>query len=223
MRTTLLAAAALIAGAPAWAAQPLLSARLSHEIVEQGADGVTHVRRYEERLLRGADQLWVERVLPAWAEGQVHHEDGFGHHDLDMHLAPRWITRGADGAAELALVDPEHRTFFRVDKPGFAQTGFSGRWVAEFSLIDPASLRGMQPVERKAARGVHWYERRDRNEYMRVLWNEALQLPLEIETGAIDGRYRSRTTVRIEAQAPARAPWEGLADYSAREISDLGD
>lgn len=220
-----LAAIATLVSGLALAATPL-AAVLTHDLTEHGADGVTHSTRYQERFVRDDAHVWVERVLPAWAQGvdalrKVRLEQD--HNELDIHLAPRLIRPSAAGSASLLLVDPQRRATFSAGAEDYEHLGFSGRWDAEFSLIDPASLRRMKLSSRKSAvPGTRWYEQRSASDYTRVLWDEALQFPLVIETGANDGRYQRRTVAEVERRQPPR-PWNSVQGYAAREMSDLGD
>lgn len=205
----------LLAGAPAaHAGAPALAALLTHEHTEQGADGVTRISRYQERMVRSADAIWIERVLPA--SNDAGHASG----SFNVLLAPRWIHAGADGTATLDLIDTAHDKIYSSAASDYERVGFSGRWAAQFSLIDPASLRGMQPGA--ATNGARWYEQRTAQDYMRVLWNSPLMLPLAIETGTRNGRFLSRTSITL-LPMPVTAPWQQLRGYARAELGDLED
>ena len=222
----LMAGAALLT-AQSLAAAPPVSAVLAHEITEQGTDGVTRTTRFQERFIREGEQLWIERVLPAWAQDEgtarkVRLEQD--HNELDVHTAPRYVHATSAGGARLLLVDPKRRATFSAGPEDYAHLGFSGRWTAESHLIDPAALRTMKvSVRATQIAGARWFETKTVSDYTRILWSETLQFPLAIETGALDGRYQSRTTVRLDTGKNPRRPWTQVKDYAAREISDLGD
>lgn len=219
-----LCARAPLAQAQAPAALPPLAALLSHEIEEQGSDGILRISRYRERYYRADGQTWVERELPAWAQNATHHA-GAGHdheHELDLRRATRWVRVAADGRATLQLVDAPAALRYSVAPEEYARTGFSGHWRAETSLIDPATLARLQPLTRKAPAGARWYARESGGEYERVLWDARRVFPLALETGSADGRRRARTTVQWQP-LPAQWPWLAAARYGARELGDLGD
>lgn len=217
--TLLFAAATLLVSQTLWAA-PALSATLTHETTEQGADGVLRHTRFQERFIRQDSQVWVERVLPRWAPAAGQHPGE--HHELDIHTAPRLVRAAADGAALLALVDREHRALYAVGTEEYDRTGFSGRWAAEQSLIDPQALTGMKPSARSSKiAGARWLEQIRGGEYTRLLWSDALQFPLVLETGAVNGRYRSITTATLTPDS--RQPWAEVRGYAQRELTDLGD
>ena len=221
-----LAAAAMMAAQIAQAAPPL-SVLLTHELTEQGGDGVTRTTRYQERFIRDGDNIWIERVLPAWTRGEAYARKvklDQDHNELDVHVAPRLAHPTVNGGASLMLVDPNRRATFSAGPEDYEHLGFSGRWSAEASLIDPASLKHMKLSPRPAEiAGARWYEQETATDYTRILWSDALQFPLAIETGARDGRYASRTAVRIASDKQAQRPWLQLRGYAAREMSDLGD
>ena len=224
-RITMLLATSALAAAQGVSAAPQLSAVLAHEIIEQGMDGVTHSTHYQERFTRSDDTVWIERVLPSWNSKGAHAKKTNleQHHDeLNVQVAPRLIRPAEGGAAKLSLIDDEHHALFSVGTEDYERVGFSGRWAAEQSLIDPAVLRHMRKSSRPSKiAGTCWYEQETANEYTRLLWNETLQFPLKIETGVRSGRYSSRTTVLLGSET--HQPWKRVGSYTQRELSDLGD
>lgn len=222
----LIATSAVMAAQNVYAA-PQLTAVLTHEIVEHGADGVTRSTRYQEQFIRNEDSVWIERVLPTKALQKTSSkkiQPDVKHDELNVHLAPRLIRAADQGAAQLTLVDEEKRETYTVGVEDYERVGFSGRWAAEQSLIDPSTLRHMRKLSRPAvAAGATWYEQETANEYTRILWNEQLQFPLAIETGVQSGRYSSRTTVQLNNAHSTPMPWRNLGEYRQRELSDLGD
>ena len=224
--------AVLIATSAVMAAQnviaaPPLTAVLTHEIVEHGADGVTRSTRYQEQFIRNEDRVWIERVLPTKALKKTSSKKAQSdaeHDELNVHLAPRLIRAADQGAAQLTLVDEEKHETYTVGTEDYERVGFSGRWAAEQSLIDPTTLRQMHKLSRSAVpAGATWYEQENANEYTRILWSEQLQFPLAIETGVQSGRYSSRTLVQLSKAHNAPMPWRNLAEFRQRELSDLGD
>ena len=204
------------------AAAPDLVALLTHESVNHRNDGVTETFSYQERLTRIDDSVWLERVLPAAAK-TIAQPGTAGDHGPNLQILPRWIRRGADGAATLTLVDRSTRFTVPVKVIEYGRLGFSGNWPAESSLIDPASLKAMKLSARVADEaGARWYEASRKGRYSRVLWSDRLQFPLIIETGSEDGRNSSRTRVQLES-LPTTRPWSGLDGFIEHEIDDFGD
>ena len=207
-------------------AAPALTAILTHDNVEHGADGITRSTHYQERFIRNENRVWIERVLPApstrSASSQKVHLHA-AHDELNIQLAPRLIGVTDQGAAQLTLVDEEQHVIYAVGAEDYERTGFSGRWLAEQSLIDPASLRRMRKLSRPAPAGATWYTQETPGEYTRILWNERLKFPLVIETGSHNGHISNRTSVKLSAVGNTPRPWRDLGEYRQRELSDLGD
>ncbi|GAC1632395.1 MAG: hypothetical protein NVS9B10_26860 [Nevskia sp.] len=214
---------ATMAGGPAaQAADAELNALLTHESVNHRTDGVTETYRYQERLVRFDDAVWLERVLPP-AGSTVAQPGTAGDHGPNLQILPRWIRRGPDGAASLTLVDRTARFTVPVKIIEYGRLGFSGDWAAESNLVAPASLKTMKLSARASDQaGARWYEASRKGRYSRVLWSDRLQFPLVIETGSEDGHSSSRTTVQVEA-VPKTRPWTGLEGFLEHEIDDFGD
>lgn len=222
IRKLLLTLALLAASRLAQAAAPDLQALLTHETRRLRSDGVTEVFRYQERLYRHGDTVWLERVLPR-GDAAANEPATAGEHGPNLQILPRWISRNPDGSAALALVSKTERYVVRVKAIEFGRLGFSGSWAMESSLIDPASLQALPASGRRAAQpGARWHKGTSRGRYSHILWSERLQFPLAIETGSVDGRSTSRTSVAIESLAKP-LPWTGLEGYVEHEIDDFGD
>jgi hypothetical protein len=199
---------------------PPLAATLSHEIEEQGADGVLRISRYREHFFRNHDQVWIERELPGWAQVRAGESPA---HELNIGSAAQWVRAGVNSSALLTLVDAAHSKLYSVAPPEFARAGFSGHWAAEASLIDPSTLHALAPLrQRSPVASARWYGRNTASDYEHILWDPQLQFPLVIETGRRDGRSRSETRVKLEP-LPSRWPWEKLEKYARHELSDLSD
>ena len=110
---TLLVASLAAKAAPA----PDVDALITYETRQVTAAGVTRTERWQERLVRRADTVWSERVLPAHAtalhanESAVEHA---GHKHFDFESAARVVQREANGQLRLRFVDREHRVVVSV-------------------------------------------------------------------------------------------------------------
>lgn len=202
-------------------AAPEINALLTHESINHRADGVTETYVYQERLVRADDNVWLERVLPP--QNLPTQPGTAGDHGPNLQTLPRWMRKANAGSATLTLVDRATRIVVAVKPPEFGRLGYSDNWLAESSLIDPAGLKTMQLSARVSTQvSTHWYEPTRTGRYSRILWSDALQFPLAIETGSEDGRVSSRTTVAL-SDAPKTRPWSGLEGYAAHEVDDFGD
>ncbi len=218
-RAVVLALALVIAPAIAHAdaGAPAVTALITYDSTVVDTQGVTRTARYQERLTRDGDAVWIERVMPpGMSVPRPAHA-----HDLDLHLAARWFTRaGADGVT-VGLVSAPARVVIDLTPGEAVDLGLPRRWQVAAEMID---VGGLRPLAARAAAGTRWYATAGAQPAVKVLWSEALRLPLVIETRSADGRATSRTTIDATALA-ARAPrpWAAIGDYAHKERSDLED
>ena len=223
-------AAAVSAGAvsAAPAVEPVagladIDALVSYETRQVTASGVTRIDTWQERLVRRAGQVWTERVLPAHRhtlESSVEHA---GHKHLNAQTAARWLRVNARGEIELKLVDRENKVVVDVPKAEFASVSFDGRMDAAASIVPAAVVQAMKAQAGSTPAG-QWRSERNQGWAHRVLWSELNQLALQTESQRDDGSFSRRVSVRLRPLAfGAPAPWDGLADYQARQYDDYMD
>jgi len=213
----LVAAAAHADARPdARAAAPAVSALVTYDSTVIDAEGVTRTAHYQERMIRAGDQVWIERVMPRGVSAPRPADL----HDLDLHLAARWFTRNGDGMST-GLVSAPAKVVIELTANEAADLALPRRWQTAAELIDVSALVALPD---RAAAGTRWYATRDAAPAVRVLWSEALRLPLVIETRSADGRASSRTAITATPlAATAPRPWAALAGYAHKERSDLED
>jgi len=199
-----------------------LALRIEHESVTLGADGVTRIARFSERLVRRDANAWLARVLPPGAhEAADHQAGGQGHKHMDVAAASRWVQRGDDGRLRVRIVDAHERKVVDVGAPDYANIGFDGRWATASQLLDPAQLGRMKRSDRAAPAGARWYEGASPGgAKVQLLWDEQGQYPRRIESS--QGSSRSTMATTREAM-PATLPWTALSGYAQKEYSDLLD
>ena len=200
-----LAVVAVLCGAAH--AEPAVRATITHDVTERDARGVTRTTRYEERFERAGDNVWLERIAPEQPTAG----------ELDLELAARWWTRAADGAARVVLASTPQRTLVELTPNEARDRGIADRWLLAAALVDRTGF-----TAGAAERGGRWFERSTRGEVVRVLWSEALAIPLVVEVKSRDGRFVSRTVVEAVAGAGTQ-PWARAQRYHRIELSDLED
>jgi hypothetical protein len=211
VRATLVLAA-MLAQAGVASAQPL-SAVVTHEATEHGADGVTRSTRFQERLYRDDEQVWITRV-------GVTARRATSDHDLELGTLTRWLRRDRAGV-HAALVSPEAKLVVELEPASFETFGISANWEEASALAD---LRGLTPGTLDRSTGGRWYERRSATSVYRVLWSDALGIALMIEARSVDGRKTTRITVAIQPQAwSSAASVANVASFRHVDRSDLGD
>jgi hypothetical protein len=219
LRAGLLLAAVL--ALPAWGVE--LAVKVEHEVSSLGADGVTRITRFGERLVRQDQQSWVSRILPPGAhDAQSHDAGGKNHKHMDVTAASRWVVRAADGSLRVRVVNAHDKVVVDVGAPDYANIGFDGQWTSASQLLDPTQLRRMKPLARPAPAGARWYEGGGRDLQVAVLWDEQAQYPRRIESIGRSGQQHSTMVVTREAM-PAVLPWTQLQGYVQKEYSDLLD
>jgi hypothetical protein len=196
-----------------YALAAVVVALVTHETTDIDAEGVTRTSRWQERVIRDADQSWIERVLPHEAAPA---RDA---HAVNLRTAARWYVKRPDGGVTTALVSVADHLIVDIDPGSRAGLGLEDRWRTAAQLVD---LDGLAPTQAVAGGSV-WYARASAAGYVRVLWNERLALPLAIDAGTWDGRSSSHTRIEIDTHGSAIAPWSRLDGFHHADLSDLED
>lgn len=222
MSCGLVSAAAPAAGR-AWSD---VDALVSYETRQVMASGVTRVDTWQERLVRRGDHVWTERVLPRTVE-QVHAhetaEEHHGHKHLNADTSARWLRLDAKGLPELKLVDRDNKVIVAVPTAEFGSVSFDGRYDAAATVVPPAVVKAMKAQGPASAEG-QWYGERNQGWTHRVLWSDAAQLALRVESQREDGTLVRKVSVRLlPASSGAAAPWQSLAGYVPKSYDEFMD
>jgi hypothetical protein len=189
------------------------------------ASGITRVERWSERLIRHSDRVWSERLRSSAGPAHEHHKvaASAGHKHFNYDVAARMIERDPQGALTLRFVDRERGVVVDVPAAEFGTVGFDGRWDAAAHLVPPSLISQMPVLATAAPAGSRWRVQHAAGWTHRVLWSQAQQVALKIESRRDDGRY-SRT-VRLEPTKPASAalPWQDVKNYQQRNYEDFLD
>jgi hypothetical protein len=219
LRFGLLAAlAALSVSIQAAPAAADVDALVAYETQQVLSNGVTRTERWLERLIRRGDTVWAERVLPAASRDAAAEPAGHKHFDFDR--AARLVTRDASGATQLRFVDRERRIVVSVPKAEYGAVGFDGRWDAAASIV-PAAVAGRMQSAPGRSGDARWRTERAGGWSHRVLWSDARQLALRVESQRDDGSVRR--IVSVTPAAPGALPWAGIAGYTQKEYDDFMD
>ncbi|WP_293995376.1 hypothetical protein [Sphaerotilus sp.] len=220
------AAAASAVTGKAWAD---VDALVSYETRQVLASGVTRIETWQERLVRRGDQVWTERVLPPSAEHLHAHEtaaEHHGHKHLNADTSARWLRLDAKGLPELKLVDRENKVIVAVPAAEFGSVSFDGRYDAAATVVPPAVVKAMKPQGRPDAQG-QWYGERNQGWSHRVLWSEASQLALRVESQRDDGTVVRKVSVRLlpvgTGGTGSTVPWLALSGYAPRHYDEFMD
>lgn len=193
---------------------------IQHSMTETDASGVTRVINFSEQLYRQGDTVWVERVLPSTNQhNDVHSANTHKH--LDLSTTARWIVMGKDGLS-LRLVDLHDKVIVNVPAPEYGNVGFDGNWENASHLMDPKKLKSMQLLDKAAPLGQRWYELKSSDNLLRVLWDDKLEIPREVETQRLNGSAHKSMKVS-QISIIKSVPWSRLNGYKQKDYSDFLD
>lgn len=210
----------LVAALGLSAAPPALSARVLYSQRLETPDGMTKLVSFEDRLFRGHDRVWQERILRD-LPGHDHPGEESHLHPKDLGVAARYLRKEASGELNLLFVHPQG-VKIHAETRDYPEVGFDGSWASAYHLLDPGRLAAMKPLRRKAPKGAHWLGTEDQTQFLRVLWSTRLELPLRIEAGTLDGHKLNITEVR-PGPLPKDLPWNRLAGLPEKDYTDLLD
>lgn len=200
-----------------------LALRLTHDSQSMGGDGVYRTERFQEQFLRQTDTVWVARIMPKGAHSAHEHaEHNEEHKHLDVAAAARLISKDQKGNINFRLIELNDKAIVNIPKAEYDTAGFDGNWSTAYYMIDPVHLKTFKAIQQSAPAGAQWYESKNPQSYVRVLWDAQKRFPLQVESGSLDGRLKR--TVKAEVQAfPAKAPWQTMSGYQVKEYSDFLD
>ncbi|CAN5387379.1 hypothetical protein BH10PSE17_BH10PSE17_31380 [soil metagenome] len=202
-----------------------VDAVVDYEVRQVTSSGVTRVERWQERLVRRDDVVWIERVLPA-GSSRAHDEESsaehIGHKHFNGETAARWITRSPDGKLDVQFVDREHQVIVAIPRAEYGTVGFDGSFDGAGSIVPPAAAHAMRRSRDAATADAQWLVDRRNGWTHRVLWSESRQLALRVESRRDDGAAERKVSVRTVA-AGAKAPWQQLQGYEQKRYDDFGD
>ena len=208
-------------------------------------DGVTREARYEEKMLRRADHVWVARVLPASAPVHAHnastgastatsskgaikpasaavHQSG-EHAQFNYAVLPRHVVN-ENGKIRIEFIDPAQKIVVQVPPPEYDNVSFDGSWDNANFLLDPKLLKNL-PLSNRTSTvpGARWRELEQNGVFQRVLWDEQKQIPLLIEIGDKAQTHFRRVEIKPEANLTRTLPWQNLKGFAQKEYSDFLD
>jgi hypothetical protein len=220
-----LALAAAQAQAATPTAAPPLDLRIQYYSKAITPEGVTREVRYEETMLRRPGHVWVARVLPpqAVAAAQATDHDHSVHKHFNPSLLPRHVQLAGD-KTQLEYVDAKNKEVIAVPQGEYGNVDFDGSWNNAYYLFDPKLVQAMPLSQRPSTvSGARWRELVRNGSFRRVLWDDARQIPLMIESGDQAATVFHRVEVQTQAGLATALPWQQLKGYSQREYGDFLD
>ena len=217
-----------LSGPPSPLSPPSLQAVVSYETRQVTKAGITRVETWQENMLRQGDTLWTERILPNQVAHAAHsgHDHAAkpktGHKHLDIDIAARWLQKDNAGAVSLRYVDKSDKVVVSIPKAEFGTVGFDGRWDTAAYLVPPDLVAKMKATG-PGADGAVWRVEQAKGWTHRVLWSEAKQIALQVESKKTDGSFSRTIRATLKTDAAATLPWAKLAGYEQKKYDDYMD
>ena len=211
-----------------WAFAEPLAAVMTFESMTITAEGVKKQAHFQERFIRDNNIVWSERIIPKTVlhgqhAAESHAQDQHDHkHNLNFATSGKWLVRDADNKINFRFVRKEDKTIITPRDSEYGTLGFDGVWETAYYLVNRSALKQMTRLEKSAPDGASWYEKKNAQEFTRILWDERKELPLTIESGKLDGTSNSKITLAL-IPAPTILPWNTLASYQTIAYEDLLD
>lgn len=210
-------------------------------------EGVVRESRYQEKMLRRTDHVWVMRELPKVA---VTNDDDHSHaasktgalkkvsadkaaakpaHAEHAHkhfnyvVMQRHVIRSGN-QVRVEFVDAQDKQVVRIAPTDSENVNFDGSWVNAFYLVDPQAVAKL-PISNRPANVAHarWHESEKNGLFQRVLWDDKKMIPLVVESGDRAGTFFRRMEVKADATVTAMLPWNTWQGYAQKEYSDFLD
>lgn len=218
--------AARAESAPAGANQdPALKLNIKYYDKILTAEGMLRESRYEEVMVRRPGHVWSARVLPAMAPnpGHTDHESESGHKHFNPTVLPRHIVMQG-GKMKVEFIDEVNKQLINIAETEFQDVSFDGSWLNAYYLIDPKQVLSLPVSARKSeVQGAIWHEQQKNGVFQRVLWDGKNKIPLEVETGTLNGAVYRRVSVALQPINDNDRPWKSVSKYAAREYADFLD
>jgi len=199
-----------------------LSAVMTFESMTITSEGVRKQTQFQEKFIRDNNTIWSERIIPTSTK-QHAHSDHEGHgHDLNFATAAKWIVKDAASQIKFRFVRINDKKIIEPRVTEYETLGFNGDWESAYFLLNRDVLKKMIVLKQQSPNGSTWYEKKNAQEFTRILWDETHQIPLSIETGRLDGTMDNKITIAINS-APKTLPWNQIAQYQTIAYEDLLD
>lgn len=199
-------------------------------------EGVPRESRYEEKMLRRAEHVWVARVLTKDADGGHSEHEGIKkaalakpetsareHKHFNHVVLPRHVSRDGN-KMRVEFVDAHDRTAIFIAPSEYENVNFDGSWTNTYYLVDP-QLVAVLPLSNMASpvTSARWREREKNGLFQRILWDDKKMIPLFVESGDRAGTFYRRMEVKPQAALSKELPWQKLKGYAQKEYSDFLD
>ena len=210
--------------------------RIDYQIERVDTNGVTTIQKYSEKMIRDAQNIWIERLntqvhadkAHTYSNSQVSTKTET-HQHASFDSAIQWMQRkDAVEQANVNVVSPFQRFYILPDEKIRVQLqdvdqemlGLKNCWRCEYSLIHPDILKRAQLIQRDLK--LAHYQIRSAEQTLNIIWNEQDQLVQKYELLKPTSGYAKTFIVRKIDQHVA-TPWTQTDKYSERDYADFSD
>ncbi len=202
--------------------------RIDYQIERLDANGVTTIQKYSEKMVRDAQNIWIERLKTQTHADKAHtHSNVEPHEHASFDSATQWMQRkGTVGQANTAslfqrfYILPDEKMRVKLQDVDQEMLGLKSCWRCEYSLIHPDILNRAQLIKRDTE-SAH-KQVRSAGQTLNIIWSEQDQLVQKYELLKPASGYAKTFTVRKIDQQVA-APWTQTEKYSERDYADFSD
>lgn len=198
-------------------AAPLLKVKIVRETKDIGQDGVTRSTQYTETMLRDAQNIWIERVLP---EENKHEKHGAGHQHLNFSEAAQHYSKTAQGLSKINLVLKHDQTVVHLQEVDIDMLGLNNCWSCVYSVFNPKILSKMKVIRKDQS--TIWYEIKNKKNHINVVWDQQNKIAKKVQIRSLDGRHLS-TTESFTQKVNVIEPWKQYANFKSKDYADFGD
>ena len=210
--------------------------RIDYQIERLDTNGVTTIQKYSEKMIRDAQNIWIERLNTQTHADKAHTHSNtqvsaktVTHEHASFDSAIQWMQRkDAVEQANVNVASPFQRFYILPDEKMRVQLqdvdqemlGLKNCWRCEYSLIHPDILKRAQLIQRDSK--LAHYQIRSAEQMLNIIWNEQDQLVQKYELLKPMLGYAKTFTVRKIGQHVA-TPWTQTEKYSERDYADFSD
>jgi len=217
-----MAALSLVLVSAQYAVAAPLSAVMTYESMTITAEGVKKQTQFQEKFIRDANVVWSERIIGKTAQQHAHESEEDNEHNLNFATAAKWLVKDEKNLIKFRFVREGEKKIIEPRVTEYGTLGFNGEWETAYYLVNRDAMKKMTVLKQQAPAGATWYEKKNVEEFTRVLWDEKNQVPLSIESGRFDGTMDNKITI-VLTSAPAKLPWNTINTYQTIAYEDLLD
>ena len=208
--------------------------RIDYQIERLDTNGVTTIQKYSEKMIRDAQNIWIERLNTQTHADKAHTHSNTQvsaktetHEHASFDHAIQWMHR-KDVVGQVNVASPFQRFYVLPDEKMRVQLqdvdqemlGLKNCWRCEYGLIHPDILKRSQLIQRDPK--LAHYQIRSAEQTLNIIWNEHDKKKKKYELLKPTSGYAKTFRVRKNDQHVA-TPWTQTDKYSDRDYADFSD